>query len=103
MPALRFFSHRGTMTASRRVALFVLAAIVAAAAVSVARNTPAPAAEISLAPGISHGIDRYVDRNYQFSFWYPRGYKITVQPSDDAESFPGGVLLETVRVGDDGE
>jgi hypothetical protein len=91
------------MTASRRLVLSVAMAIVSAMAVFVARGTPAPAAEISLAPGISHGIDRYVDRNYRFSFWYPRGYTIKVLPSDDTESFPGGVLLETLQVGHVGE
>jgi hypothetical protein len=88
------------MTASRRWVLSVAVAIVSAMAVFVACGTPAPAAEIALAPGISHGVNRYVDRNYQFSFWYPRGYTIAVKPSQDAESFPGGVLVETVQVGD---
>jgi hypothetical protein len=86
------------MTASRRLAPAVVAAIVSATAVLVARSTPAPAAEISLAPGISRGVNRHVDRNYQFSFWYPRGNTITVVPSHDVASFPG-VLLETMQVG----
>jgi hypothetical protein len=88
------------MTTSRRLVLSVAAAIVAAMAVFVACGTPTPAAEISLAPGISHGVNRYVDRNYQFSFWYPRGSTIKVEPSQDADSFPGGVLLETLQAGD---
>ena len=85
------------MTASRRLALAVVAAIVCATTVFIARSTPA--AEISLAPGISRGVNRYVDRQYQFSFWYPRGNTITAVPSHDAASFPGGVLLETLQVG----
>jgi hypothetical protein len=88
------------MTVSCRLILSVAVALVSAMAVFVACDTAAPAAEISLAPGISHGVSRYVDRNYQFSFWYPRGTTIKVQPSHDAESFPGGILVETLQVGD---
>jgi hypothetical protein len=101
MPVLRFW--REVMAVSRRLALSVAAAIGIAMAMFVARNTPAPAADIVLAPGISHGVNRYVDRNYQFSFWYPRGLTIAVLPSDDDKSFPGGVLVETLQVGDGGE
>jgi hypothetical protein len=88
------------MTASRCLILSVAVAAVSAMTVFIACGTVVSAAEIWLAPGISHGVNRFVDRNYQFSFWYPRGYTIKVEPSQDAESFPGGVLVETLRVGD---
>jgi hypothetical protein len=88
------------MAASRRLVLTAAAAIAVAA--FTVRQTPAPAAEISLAPDVSRGVDRYVDRAYKFSFWYPRGAAIKVVPGHDDKNFPGGVLVETVEVGDAG-
>ena len=74
------FSYSDIMTASRRLILFGAVATVSAMVVFVVCGTRAPAAEILLAPGVSHRLSRYVDRNYQFSFWYPRGTTIKVEP-----------------------
>src|SRR5262249_48069493 len=98
MPALRFSAIEPVMTVVRRMVLWLLA-VTAATTVFVAGDRPAAAAEISLAPGVSRGIDRYVERRYRFSFWYPRGTTIKALPSNDDKSFPGGVLVETLQVG----
>jgi hypothetical protein len=90
------------MTALRRLALSAVAAIVIVTVANVAWDAPAHAADIVLGPGISHTVARYVDREYQFSL-YPRPDKIAVMPSREEQSFPGGVLVETLQVGPAGE
>jgi hypothetical protein len=48
----------------------------------------------------SYGMKQFVDTKYGFSFWYPASLKVTVTASNDDKSFPGGVLAETVQVGE---
>jgi hypothetical protein len=50
----------------------------------------------------TYGMKQFVDKKYGFSFWYPASLKVTVTASDDDKSFPGGVLVETVQVGEPG-
>jgi hypothetical protein len=44
-------------------------------------------------------MKKYADSKYGFSFWYPATLQITVTAGNDANSFPGGVAVETVQVG----
>ena len=50
----------------------------------------------------TYGLKQFVDKKYGFSFWYPASLKLTVTASSDDKSFPGGVLVETVQVGEPG-
>ena len=50
----------------------------------------------------TYGMKQYVDKKYDFSFWYPGALKVTVIPSNDDKSFPGGVLVETLQIGEPG-
>jgi hypothetical protein len=77
----------------RIVACVVVVAITVAAPAVLVR-----AADVQLAPTIHHRMSRYVDAKYGFSFWYPRALRITVTAADDAASFPGGVVVETLQV-----
>jgi hypothetical protein len=45
------------------------------------------------------GMKQYVDKKYDFSFWYPASLQIKVAASNDGKSFPGGTVVETVQVG----
>jgi hypothetical protein len=56
------------------------------------------AADVELAPTVHHPMSRYVDAKYRFSFWHPSALRITVAAADDAASFPGGVVVETLQV-----
>jgi hypothetical protein len=57
-------------------------------------------AAASAAP--TYGMKQYVDKKYGFSFWYPGSLKVTATASNDDKSFPGGVLVETLQVGEPG-
>jgi hypothetical protein len=48
-------------------------------------------------------MSRYVDAKHRFSFWYPSALRITVTAADDAASFPGGIVVETLQVGSPGD
>ncbi len=50
----------------------------------------------------TYGMKQYVDKKYGFSFWYPASLKVTVTASNDDKSFPGGMLVETLQVGEPG-
>ena len=79
--------------------------VIALAIVScvIARPDHALSAELAAAPSAAtYGMSQYVDPSYGFSFWYPGALKITAAAANDAESFPGGVVAETVQVGDPG-
>jgi hypothetical protein len=80
--------------------------VIAIAVVScaIARPDHALSAELAAAPSAAtYGMSQHVDPAYGFSFWYPSALKITAAAAaSDAESFPGGVVAETVQVGDPG-
>ena len=81
------------MTAvGRIVACLVAATALAVSAVAVR------AADVQLAPKIHHRMSRYVDAKYGFSFWYPAALRIAATAADDAASFPGGVVVESLQV-----
>src|SRR5580698_2104047 len=48
----------------------------------------------------TYGMKQFVDKKYGFSFWYPGSLKVTVTASNEDKSFPGGMMVETVQVGD---
>jgi hypothetical protein len=50
----------------------------------------------------THGMHQYVDTKYHFSFWYPRALQVTATTSLDRRSFPGGVNVKTLQVGEPG-
>ena len=50
----------------------------------------------------TYGMKQFVDKNYDFSFWYPGSLKVTSTTSNDTASFPGGTLVESLQVGDPG-
>jgi hypothetical protein len=59
------------------------------------RAAPAGAAE-------TYGMRQYVDARYHFSFWHPRALQITVTTGRDRRSFPGGINVKTLQVGEPG-
>jgi hypothetical protein len=72
------------------------AAFVAVAALALLmRAAPAGAAE-------TYGMRQYVDARYHFSFRYPRALQITTTTGRDRRSFPGGINVKTVQVGEPG-
>jgi hypothetical protein len=74
----------------------VPAAVLAVAALALLlRAAPAGAAE-------TYGMRQYVDPRYHFSFWYPRALQITATTSRDRRSFPGGINVKTLQVGEPG-
>jgi hypothetical protein len=74
----------------------VIAVVVAIAAVALLmRAAPAGAAE-------AYGMRQYVDAKYHFSFWYPRALQVTATTGRDGRSFPGGVNVKTLAVGEPG-
>jgi hypothetical protein len=81
------------MTFTGRMIACVVVAMAAIAPAALVR-----AADVKLAPTIHHRMSRYVDAKYRFSFWYPAALRITVTAADDAASFPGGVVVETLQV-----
>jgi len=86
------------MTVIGRIVACVVVAIATAAPVVFAR-----AADVELTPTIHHRMSRYVDAKDRFSFWYPSALRITVTAADDAASFPGGIVVETLQVGFPGD
>jgi hypothetical protein len=81
------------MTVLGRLVATVVVAIAATAPAAVAR-----AADLPLPPTVSHRMRQYVDAKYHFSFWYPAASPITAAAADDAKSFPGGVVVETLQI-----
>ena len=76
-----------------------------AAAVFFARDMSAPRAAASDAAdgGDTYGMRVHIDARYGFSFWYPKDEGIAaVSGSHDTESFPGGVMVETLQIGEPG-
>jgi hypothetical protein len=79
--------------------------VIAIAVVSCAIARPDRIVSAELAPppsAATYGMSQYVDPAYGFSFWYPGALKITAAAASDADSFPGGVVVETLQVGDPG-
>jgi hypothetical protein len=76
---------------------------IAVVSCAITRLDGVAAAQPAAAPSAaSYGMSQYVDPAYGFSFWYPGALQITAAAASDAESFPGGVLVETVQVGSPG-
>jgi hypothetical protein len=72
------------------------AAFVAVAAFALLmRVAPAGAAE-------TYGMRQYVDARYHFSFWCPRALQITATTGRDRRSYPGGINIKTLAVGEPG-
>jgi hypothetical protein len=81
--------------------MIVIGRVVACVVIAIAVALPAVfvrAADVQLAPTIHHRMSRYADAEYRFSFWYPAALRITVTAADDAASFPGGIVVETLQV-----
>lgn len=54
--------------------------------------------------GDTHGMRLYINARHGFSFWYPKDQAIgAASGGHDTESFPGGDMIETVQVGEDGD
>jgi len=86
----------GAMTMIGRTVIAI--AVVSCAIAHLDRTASAqPAATPSAA---TYGMSQYVDPAYGFSLWYPGALKITAAAASDADSFPGGVVVETLQVGD---
>ena len=49
----------------------------------------------------TYGMSQYVD-SHGFSFWYPSSLQITPAITEDSISFPGGVSVETLQIGQAG-
>jgi hypothetical protein len=67
-------------------------------------KTPAPstgstATTTTTAPANTYGMSEYTDPTYGFSFWYPSALTVTASTTNDTQSFPGGVAVETIQVG----
>jgi hypothetical protein len=60
-----------------------------------AATVPAAAAE-------TYGMRQYVDAKYHFSFWYPKALQVAATAGRDKRSFPGGVNVKTLAVGEPG-
>jgi hypothetical protein len=73
----------------------ISAAVVAVAALALLMRAPVGAAE-------TYGMRQYIDATYHFSFWYPRALQITVTTGRDRRSFPGGINVKTLQVGEPG-
>jgi hypothetical protein len=53
-------------------------------------------------PANTYGLSQYTDPTYGFSFWYPSALKVSLTTTNDSKSFPGGVAVETLLVGEMG-
>ncbi len=82
------FSYSWEMTSITRIATAVTITLTLGLAAASAAQT--------------YGMKQYVDKKYGFSFWYPGNLKLTVSASSDDKSFPGGVLVETLQIGEPG-
>jgi hypothetical protein len=71
--------------------------VVTAAAALLMRAVSAPAA----AADEMFDMRQYVDSKYHFSFWYPRALQVTAT-TGDRRSFPGGLNVKTLEVGEPG-
>lgn len=53
--------------------------------------------------GDTYGMRLYVNARHGFSFWYPKDEGIgAASGGHDTESFPGGDMVETVQIGEEG-
>lgn len=80
-------------------AALALAALLARDALAPRVATAADAAE----SGDTYGMRLYTNTRHGFSFWYPKGEGIgAASGGRDTQSFPGGDMVETVQVGEEG-
>jgi hypothetical protein len=73
----------------------VFTAVVAIAAVALLIRAPVAAAE-------TYGMRQYVDSKYHCSFWHPRALQVTATTSRGGRSFPDGINVKTLEVGEPG-
>jgi hypothetical protein len=78
-----------------RIVFSAVVASVAATLLMRVAAVPAVAAE-------TYGMRQYVDAKYHFSFWYPKALQVTAATGRDKRSFPGGVNVQTLAVGEPG-
>lgn len=82
---------------------FIRIALVLLVALNAAMLPLRPA--IALEPpgsGKAYGLSRYADERYGFSFWYPSVLEIRARTDRDKTSFPGGLNVKTLQVGEPG-
>jgi hypothetical protein len=80
------------MRACGRLGVVVVAMLAAATASAAAADS-----------AVADGMKQYVDSAHGFSFWYPGDLQIAAATTHDSTSFPGGVVVETLQVGEAGE
>jgi hypothetical protein len=81
----------------KKITRMLLAGVVLIATALLIRITLSPAAADE-----TFGMRQYVDAKYHFSFWYPRALQITATTGRDGRSFPGGMNVKTLAVGEPG-
>ncbi len=77
--------------------IFIAGLAFIAASALLIRITSLPAAADD-----TFGMRQYVDAKYRFSFWYPKALQVTATTGRDRRSFPGGVNVKTLAVGEPG-
>jgi hypothetical protein len=77
--------------------IFTASAVLITASALLILTASAPAAADQ-----TFGMRQYVDARYRFSFWYPKALQITAMTGRDRRSFPGGVNVKTLAVGEPG-
>lgn len=81
------------------VAIIVIVIVVVGVWFYVSSNRKPP---IVTAPVDTYGMNQYTDPTYGFSFWYPSALQVSSATTNDNTSFPGGVAVEALLVGDMG-
>ena len=76
----------------------IAASVVIAATALLMRIVSVPV----MAADETFGMRQYVDSKYHFSFWYPRAVQVTATTGQDRRSFPGGINVKTLAVGEPG-
>jgi hypothetical protein len=76
--------------------IFIAGVALLSAPVLLMRAAPPAAADETF------GMRQYVDAKYHFSFWYPKASQVAATNGRDRRSFPGGVNVKTLAVGEPG-
>ena len=92
------------MSIVARQITFTAATLALAAILAVDAFAPCVAAAAEGAEsGDTYGMRLYTNTRHGFSFWYPKGEPIgAASGGHDTESFPGGDMVETVQIGEEG-
>jgi hypothetical protein len=77
--------------------IFIGSVVLIAASALLIHTVSAPAAADE-----TFGMRQYVDAKYRFSFWHPKALQVTATTGQDRRSFPGGVNVKTLAVGEPG-